>query len=291
MENLRGNVALLVTPFKYNKEIDFDAYSEYVEWQAMQNPSGLFTVCGSSEMKWLNLKERIALIKCTKKFSSKIPVIATGNLEKENKYHKDEIKEITDLGVNGIVIVPPKNIKLNSTQHFDYLSTLKENSDVPLILYEWPQLKNYLIDPVFYNKLVKNNIVLGIKDTTCNINDIKLKNTNPEISIVYQANMPFLLESLEAGITSVMAIVSTVESKKVSKIIQNFVDKRYLSKNLHFFLVHLDFLLRSCYPSSAKYLLNKKGLNFNEYTRWPNKINSEIRKSVDLCLHNEKIFI
>ena len=91
MENLRGNVALLVTPFKYNKEIDFDAYSEYVEWQAMQNPSGLFTVCGSSEMKWLNLKERIALIKCTKKFSSKIPVIATGNLEKENKYHKDEI--------------------------------------------------------------------------------------------------------------------------------------------------------------------------------------------------------
>ena len=24
-----------------------------------------------------------------KKFSSKIPVIATGNLEKENKYHKD----------------------------------------------------------------------------------------------------------------------------------------------------------------------------------------------------------
>ena len=63
-------------------------------------------------MKWLNFKERIELIKYTKKFSSNIPVIATANLKKNNKYHIDEIKKICDLGVNGLVIIPPINIKL-----------------------------------------------------------------------------------------------------------------------------------------------------------------------------------
>ena len=198
-------------------------------------------------------------------------------MKKNHKYHIDEIKKICDLGVNGLVIIPPINIKLNTNQHFDYLCHLNEHANVPLILYEWPQVKNHLIDPKFYNKLVKQKIVLGIKDTTCNMRGIKSKITFPIESIVYQANTPFLLESLKIGITSVMAIVSTVESKKVSKIIQNYVDNNILLEKCHLFLVHLDFLLRSSYPSSAKYILYKKGLNFNENTRWPNKLSLEIK--------------
>ena len=102
MENLRGNVALLVTPFKYNKEIDFDAYSEYVEWQAMQNPSGLFTVCGSSEMKWLNLKERIALIKYTQPILTCFAICVPVNRDKLINY----IFKIFDKLIFFVLILP-----------------------------------------------------------------------------------------------------------------------------------------------------------------------------------------
>jgi len=286
MKKLAGNIALMLTPFKIDGQIDFNAYNAYVEWQCQFKPTALFTVCGSSEMKWLNFRERKELIKNTIKYSNGIPVIATANLNRVYQNHTNEIREICDLGVEAAVIVPPQKIELNSNIHYEYLSNLNNISDVPLILYEWPQVKKHFIDPNFYAKLVRDNIVIGIKDTTCNLKDIIKKLNASTDSLIYQANTPFMLDSINKGIKNVMVIVSTVESSIISKILKNYDTNPEMCKSLHLSLIFLDSLLRSGYPSSAKYVLKKKGMNFNEFTRWPNTLNSEIKKSLDLFYIN-----
>ncbi len=55
----RGVFSLLLTPFLPDKTIDWTSYDRHVSWQIEQGPAGLFAVCGSSEMKWLDAEERL----------------------------------------------------------------------------------------------------------------------------------------------------------------------------------------------------------------------------------------
>ena len=54
-----GVYSLLLTPFNWDRTIDYKCYEEYVAWQAAYKPQHLFAVCGSSEMMELTQEERI----------------------------------------------------------------------------------------------------------------------------------------------------------------------------------------------------------------------------------------
>ena len=56
-DEFAGVYTLLLTPFNEDLSIDYDAYEEYVAWQAAFRPQHLFAVCGSSEMTSLTREE------------------------------------------------------------------------------------------------------------------------------------------------------------------------------------------------------------------------------------------
>lgn len=78
-----GVFSLLLTPFNEDETIDWNAYRKYVEWHLSMDPQGLFAVCGTSEMKWLTLEERLKLAKIAVEISNGKPVVATANVEKK----------------------------------------------------------------------------------------------------------------------------------------------------------------------------------------------------------------
>ena len=287
-DNRLNIISLLLTPFQKNGEIDEIAYIDYLKWQITFKPQALFCVCGSSEMKWLNYKERLKLIKTTVTYSKKIPVIATSNLEQNIDLNIDEVRAISDLGVSAIVLVPPNNIKINSTKHYEYLKIIKNNSSVPLILYEWPFIENHLINANFYKMLIDNNVIIGIKDTSCTIEGIMSKYNVSKKSLIFQANTPYLLESLNKGITGIMTVTSTIGMPLLNSFAKSFLKMSEDLETIHRELVFLDSLLRINYPSSAKYIANLIGIKFNLYTRWPNNLSLEQKKSIDVWFNNSE---
>ncbi len=283
MNRFEGVFALLLTPFLADGRIDWSTYDLYVDWQLSQRPHGLFAVCGSSEMHWLDLDERLALAKRAVERAGDVPVVATANLEADRTQRIAEMAQMAETGVSGFVFVPPNGLGLEQDQLEAYFATLADQSPLPVILYEWPQVAPYEIDPAVYGRLVANHGIVGIKDTTCTLPGIKAKLDAAPESIVYQANTPFLLDAVDMGARGTMAITSTA----AADISARFWDamtrgERTVAAIHHQQLVMLDALLRFGYPAAAKWLAQLRGLPFELTCRAPSVLQPEAAKAMSI---------
>ena len=272
----------MLTPFTESGGIDWPAYARYTEWQAARQPSALFAVCGSSEMMWLTASERAQLVSETIRHAGDLPVIATGNLDPDIGQHADEARRIADLGAAAVVLVPPPQVSADNPRYRDYIASLAAVVPCPVLVYEWPLVDNYLMDAQMFAELAREGVIAGIKDTTCTYEGILAKQRVAGGAIVYQANTPFMLDSLEMGAQGIMAITSAAQPDLVIALWDAYHSGSASTHALHRELVYLDALLRQAYPATAKYLMNLRGVPMSTYTRWPVRLDAEIRKAFDV---------
>ncbi|QQE80565.1 dihydrodipicolinate synthase family protein [Alicyclobacillus sp. SO9] len=276
-----GVYSLLLTPFQSDKKIDWDTYEKYVEWQLAFQPNGLFAVCGTSEMKWLLRSERMELAKRAVKRAGNLPVIATANLDDDRQMHKEEIQEMIETGVSGIVLVPPLGLGIDASQLEEYFSELIELSSVPVLIYEWPQTAPHIVSAETFSSLVKRTGLRGIKDTTCTLEGIseKIKSISGYDATVFQANIPFLLDSLDVGVEGIMAVVSSCCADWVVELWQRRHDLSARG-DLYSKLLQLDMLLRLGYPATGKFLARARGIDISPATRWPIELTKEAERAL-----------
>jgi 4-hydroxy-tetrahydrodipicolinate synthase len=279
-----GVFSLLLSPFGSGGRIDREAYEAYVGWQLGFGPDGLFAVCGSSEMRWLELDERIRLARtAVDAAGSATPVVATGNLEDDPSRHPDEIRRLCDVGVSGIVLVPPRHQAGDEAALERYFRELAQAATVPILLYEWPQVEQPHIPPNVFGQLASDGVIAGIKDTTCTIEGVTEKLQVAGRATVFQANTPYLLDSLKLGAGGIMAITSAAFPGLVHALWREWKNGRDVGP-IHRELVFLDGLLRSEYPATAKYLVERQGLAFPQTCRWPVSLSREMGKALDVWL-------
>jgi len=282
-KKFEGVFALLLTPFHKDGSIDWPAYERYVEWQLSFEPQGLFAVCGSSEMKWLSQTERLELMKRTVKLAGNTPVVATGNLEAP-AMQEEELKQAMDTGIHGVVLVPPPGMGKDQSKLADHFGRLAEIADRPVILYEWPLVEPYEIDPGVYAGLTEEGNVIGIKDTTCTLEGITAKIQAAPDSIVYQANTPFMLEAIRQGAKGMMAVVSAAGGRRVADFWREVSQGSSRAEQMHRELVYLDALLRFGYPTSAKLLAALQGVPMGLSARSGGFIATETKKALEVWL-------
>ena len=276
----RGVYSLMLTPYNEDRSIDYKVYEEYVQWQARQGAGHLFACCGSSEMMELTLEERVKLASLTVKNAGGVPVVATANLEPTWHAQLDEIKAIEQTGVSGLVFIT-KGYGADPEREYSYLAELSEHTELPIVLYEFPGFKNYLMDAEIYGRLVKTGRFVGIKDTTSKMPPIKEKIAVQGDSAVLQANIPYLLEAYEAGARGVVATPTTCASYLFAKMYDEWVKGDKAGADLtHKQICLVDNCIDSGFMASAKYLVSLCGIPMNWYTRGSHNLNEQRLKSI-----------
>ncbi len=262
-----GVYSLLLTPFQDDLSIDWPGYDRYVAWQLGHGPDGLFAVCGSSEMKWLEPEERLELARRAVQAASGLPVVASANLGADPAGHRDEVARMADTGVSAVVLVPPDGLGEDQERLGAYFAEVIDAAPCPAILYEWPAVKPHLIDADVYGELVRAHHLAGIKDTTCTLEGITAKIAQTGNATVFQANAPFMLPSLRSGARGIMAIVTTAAADLAIDLWRATRSGQRRggaadAEALHELLVLLDSSLGrgDAYPASAKHLAALRGV-------------------------------
>lgn len=286
-----GIFALMLTPFNEDRTIDYKAYEAYCEWQVKQGAHGMFASCGSSEMAMLTQEERLALASLSVKHKGNIPVVATGNLEPSWDAQVEEVKRMTDTGVDGLVFVT-KGYGNDEERFYSYITDLCKYTDLPIFLYEFPGYPNNKISGKVYKRLVETGRIYGIKDTTCTVEGIKDKIDNKVDSVIHQANMPFLFESFKIGANGVMATPTTCGTAFFIRFWDAFKsgDMKLAEKRYHEIML-LDTAMDSGFCASAKELCNLQGAKMNWYTRGTHSLSKsrlmQLSAFHDWCKNNE----
>jgi 4-hydroxy-tetrahydrodipicolinate synthase len=259
--------ALLLTPFGHNDEIDWNGYERHVEWQLSKKPNGLFAVCGTSEMNSLSFEERIQLARVAVKRAGATPVAATVNLNDDLDAHLSELKRMEETGIAAAVLVPPDGMGQDQSRVLEYYAEMASASSIPVLLYEWPMRRNHLLDAETYQELALKHGIRGVKDTTCTLEGIGAKIKAAPESVVYQANMAYMLEAIELGARGIMAIVSAAAADLVIELWYSAGTNDERARELHAKLVFLNALLSGTHPMSTKYLATLRGSTMELYCR------------------------
>ncbi|MGD9638977.1 MAG: 4-hydroxy-tetrahydrodipicolinate synthase [Alphaproteobacteria bacterium] len=165
----KGAITALITPFKDDATIDFDALAKIIEWQIAEGIEGLVPCGTTGESPTLSSEEQIAVIKtCVEVTRKRVPVIA-GTGFNSTKKTIEMTAMAKDAGVDACLVVCPYYNKPSQDNLYHHFSDVAK-TNIPIIIYNIPSRTGVDLMPETVTKLAKNiTNIIGIKDATANL--------------------------------------------------------------------------------------------------------------------------
>lgn len=263
----------MITPFTKDNKIDYDAVLKIIEWYDKQGVNGIFAVCQSSEMFFLNKEERINLAKFVVENTPKhIDVIASGHVAETIDQQIEDAKAIIDTGVSSYVFISNQFAKADESddvvcKNIEYLIDRIPGDSFGI--YECPYPYKRLLTPDNLKWCADTGRFTFLKDTCCNMEQIKekleaVKGTNLKI---YNANTATILESLKAGCAGFSGVMANFHSDLYVWLCENFEKEPEKAQLVQDFLGLASVIELQCYPVNAKYHMNLEGVNMEIFSR------------------------
>lgn len=256
----------MITPYTEDNKIDYDAVLKIIEWYDKQGVTGIFAVCQSSEMFFLDKKERLELAKFVVDNTPKhIGVIASGHVAESVEDQIEEAKAIIDTGIQSYVFISNQFAKQDESddvvrKNIEYLIDRIPGDSFGI--YECPYPYKRLVTPENLKWCADTGRFSFLKDTCCNVEQLQakvdaVKGTNLKI---FNANSATLLESLRMGCAGFSGVMANFHSDMYAWLCDNYEKEPEKAELMQAFLGAASVIECQCYPVNAKYHMNLEGV-------------------------------
>jgi len=160
MEQFVGLGVALVTPFKDNKEVDFEGLGKLVEHQISNSVDYLVVQGTTGEVATLTSKEKAEVLAFViKKNNKRLPIVlgVGGNNTADVVV---SLQELNTDGIDGILSVSPYYNKPSQEGIYQHYKALSAATDLPIILYNVPGRTNSNILPETTIRIAKDFKIL-----------------------------------------------------------------------------------------------------------------------------------
>ncbi len=253
---------MMLTPFRPDGKVDYKGLEKLTDWYIEKGSSGLFAVCQSSEMFFLEREERLEIARAVVEYAAgRVPVIACGNIGARESERIEETNQMAETGVDAVILVTNS---FAAAEECDTVwmarceSFLKEiREDIPLGFYECPYPYKRLISLDNLKKCAGTERFYFLKDTCCDLKLLKkrlaaVKDTNLK---VYNANSATLLESLLCGVHGFSGVMANFHADLYAYLCSHAEDEGI--RLLQDYLTVAAWAECKYYPMNAKYYLQK----------------------------------
>ncbi|MEI6874300.1 MAG: dihydrodipicolinate synthase family protein [Spirochaetota bacterium] len=287
----------MITPFLESGGIDYTALEKLVDWYVEGGVSGLFSVCQSSEMFLLSLRERLDLARACVKFAhGRVPVIASGHVADDPVDQVEEAKAMAETGVAAIVLIANRFARSHEGDelwkrnlgHF-----LEAFPGSPLLgLYECPWPYKRILTPELMKFCADSGRFGFLKDTSCSMDSIRAKIDIAKGSgfKLFNANAATLLDSLHAGGAGYSGVMTNFHADLYSWLCANLDTEAPLATELADFLGLASVIEYQLYPVNAMYALSLEGLPIHMASRRAEaaRLNESMRIEVEQLMRLSK---
>ena len=206
----KGSAVALVTPFKKDGGVDYDALTRLIELQIVSGTDAI-VVCGTTgEAATMTVDERLSTIQFVKeRVNGRIPVIAgTGSNCTASAIEASRNAEA--IGVDGLLVVTPYYNKTTQTGLIAHYNAIADSVDLPIIAYNVPSRTGVNILPNTMAEIMRHPNIVGIKEASGNIEQVvTLAATCPDCHL-YSGNDDQILPLLALGGLGVISVVANV---------------------------------------------------------------------------------
>ena len=160
-----GSITALITPFK-NKEVDFSAFDNLVEWQIEKGTHALVPCGTTGESPTLSHDEHMAIVKRTVDVvKGRIPIIA-GTGSNSTREAITLTKHAKEAGADAALIVTPYYNKPTQEGMYEHFKAIHDEVAIPIVIYNIPGRCVVDMSIETMARLAKLPNIVGVKDAT-----------------------------------------------------------------------------------------------------------------------------
>ncbi len=264
-----GAIPVLLTPFRADGQVDYEALDELVEFYIQAGVSALFADCLSGEVFTLSTEERLELARrVVKQANGRIAIVAGANFGATLQKQARELELMYDTGVDAAVVLIS-----NLPQADDLvgqLLKLAELTPVPLGLYECPVPTHRVLDDKQIGVLADSNRYIFMKDTIGDLSMCvkKVQRAAGSSLRIFEANIRYTPDTLQAGGFGHCGVIANPCPELCAAYCDKAItDEAYRQKVFEAMMAVHELMNANKYPSSAKYILGKRGLRIGTTMR------------------------
>ncbi|MDP8012059.1 MAG: dihydrodipicolinate synthase family protein [Thermoplasmata archaeon] len=251
-----GIITPMITPVK-NNEIDFPALEKLLNYLEKIKVEGIFPGSSTGAFTLFSFEKHKRILEFSKEnYKSNgtfLAGISRNNLEETISVGKFA----ENIGSDGVVIITPYYLKYDDSSLYNYYSKIAKSIDIPIFLYNNPELSCNSISAEIMEKLMTEfSNILGIKDSSGDMKKFNLYLSHlPKGRYIFQGKDELLYESLILGASG-----GVCGTSNFSSIVHDIYLKRDLE--LHKKFLHVIEILRNFKNNvSYNYIFRKKVLD------------------------------
>lgn len=171
---LEGIYTPIVTPFRSDGSINFDALADIVEHLIEKGVHGIISGGSTAENYAQTVEERLELARFIKgRISDRLPlIVGTGAMRTPDSI--DLAVGARELGADAILLgTPPYSVPTEQENALNALA-IDRAADLPIILYNYPGRMGVHMGEVFLDRVCRSRNVVGIKESSGDINRVHL---------------------------------------------------------------------------------------------------------------------
>ena len=204
-----GSYVALVTPFKSDFEVDFDAYARLIDFHIENGTNGIVPCGCTGEAATLSHDEQKACIKFTvERAAGRIPVVAgTGsNNTREALLLTQFAKEA---GCDGALLITPYYNKPTPAGQIAHYTEIARQVDLPIMLYNVPGRTGTKMDPGTIATLSKVPNIVSIKEACGSVDQVSQIIGICDIAVI-SGDDSLTLPMMSVGATGVVSVAANI---------------------------------------------------------------------------------
>lgn len=241
-EKWEGVISILLTPFKEDQELDLDAFSHLVDFNACSGVHGVVVLGSNGEFPYLTFDEKIKLIKSAVDVVNKRIQVIVGASAFGTKEAISLGLYSKSIGADALLVALPTYWKITFNEAYEHYKTLAQKVHLPIFYYHFPALTHLELKEEQYVKILSIDGIVGTKNSLLNMSYLKrlinlAKNLNSSIFTGVEFNF---FESLKLGACGVMGPLANIWPQKLVQIFQSFKEGNLTkAENAQLELFHL----------------------------------------------------
>jgi 4-hydroxy-tetrahydrodipicolinate synthase len=255
-----GSFPALVTPFKSNGEIDFDAYGRLIDWQIEQGTNGIVPCGCSGEAATLSHDEQKQIIKfAVERVSGRVPVIA-GTGSNNTQEAIGLTKYAAEVKADGALLITPYYNKPTPAGQIAHYTAVAEAARLPVMLYNVPGRTGTKIAPETVAALSKVEYIVSIKEACGSIDQVSAIRALCDINIM-SGDDSLTLPMIAVGASGVVSVAANVVPDRTAALVAAANAGDYAkAREIHYELLPLfSALFLETNPMPVKACLAKMG--------------------------------
>lgn len=265
---LKGMGVALVTPFKNDKTIDFDALGRLIEYQIDGECDFLVALGTTGETPALFPEEKSELRRfIVEKVGGRVPLVlgVGGN---NTMGVAGELMKIDTVGYDAVLSVVPYYNKPSQEGIFSHYKVLAEISPLPLVLYNVPGRTGVNMSAQTTLRLAHEvGNIIGVKEASGDFMQIEeiIKNKPADFNVI-SGDDSITYPLMTLGATGVVSVVGNAFPREFGKMVRLCLEGRYSEAlPIHFRFTELfNLLFVDGNPAGVKCALNALGMIENE---------------------------